>query len=173
MNETIKLTGLDAVDAMLRSLPADVVSKRGGPVKVALRKGGLLIRKAEVQNLRAVTANQTASGDKESTGLLAKSVIVSRGRMPAGVNGEKVLVRVKKKVYTTSPDGTARTGKGITNTIANAQRLEYGTSDQPAEPWIRPAFQAKAQEAILTVEKSLIPAIEKAVAKSLAAKKGR
>jgi HK97 gp10 family phage protein len=169
----IKLTGLDGVVAMLQSLPAEVVSRRGGPVLAALRKGATVIRREEVKNLRRVTSNQTASGEKESTGLLAKSITVKRGKMLAGVNGERVVISVKRRAVVTTPDGRPRTGKGITSTVANAQRLEYGTNEQPAEPWIRPAFQAKAPEAIRTVESSLLPAIDKAVQRSLNAKKGR
>jgi len=82
---TIQLTGLDGVYDMLRSLPAEVVSKRGGPVKTALRKGAVIIRKAEIANLRVVTSNQTKE-ESISTGLLAKNVIVSRGkRRPMGM----------------------------------------------------------------------------------------
>jgi HK97 gp10 family phage protein len=164
MNE-VKLHGLDEVLRMFETLPKAVTGKGG---RDALRKGARVIRKQELLNLRAVTRNQTASGDRESTGLLAKNVVVSRGRPAAGIKGEKVLVRVRKKEYTVRPDGSGRSGKAVTNTVANAQRLEYGTNEQPAEPWIRPAFQAKAAEAIRTIERELGPAIEKAAAKALA-----
>ena len=38
MKVEFKLQGVDGVLATLQSLPAEVVSKRGGPVKAALRK---------------------------------------------------------------------------------------------------------------------------------------
>jgi len=154
---TIQLTGLDGVYDMLRSLPAEVVSKRGGPVKTALRKGAVVIRKAEIANLRVVTSNQTKE-ESISTGLLAKNVIVSRGKPPTDGNGERYLVRVRRKTY-------ARvSGKAVT-TLKTAQLLEYGSSKQPAEPWIRPAFQSKAAEAIRTVETELVAAIDKIATK--------
>ena len=154
---TIQLTGLDGVYEMLRSLPAEVVSKRGGPVKTALRKGAVVIRKAEIANLRVVTSNQTQE-ESLSTGLLAKNVIVSRGKPPTDGNGERYLVRVRRKTY-------ARvSGKAVT-TLKTAQLLEYGSSKQPAEPWIRPAFQSKAAEAIRTVETELVAAIDKIATK--------
>lgn len=152
----IKLTGLDGVYDMLRSLPAEVVSKRGGPVKTALRKGAVVILKAEKANLQAVTSNQTKEESK-STGLLAKNVIVSRGKPPIGGNGERYLVRVRRKSYT-------RRGKPVT-TLKTAQLLEYGSTQQQAEPWIRPAFQSKAAEAIKTVETELVSAIDRIATK--------
>jgi hypothetical protein len=60
----IQLTGLDGVLATLQSLPAEVVSKRGGPVKAALRKGALVILKAEKANLQAVMGH-LVDGERE------------------------------------------------------------------------------------------------------------
>lgn len=169
----MKLTGLDGVLATLQSLPPEVVSKRGGPVKSALRKGALVILKAEKINLQAATSNATSSGKRESTGLLLKNLIASRGKPPIGGKGERYLVRVKRKVYTITPEGRARTKKSITSTIANAQRLEYGTSHQPAEPFIRPAFLANAQTAILTIERELVAGIDRVVKQLAAQNRGR
>ncbi len=154
----LKLTGLDGVLALLKSLPPEVVSKRGGPVRSALRKGAVVILKAEKANLTAVTANATESGKVESTGLLMKSLIVSRGKAPSGGKGERMLVRVKRKSY-------ARKGGKAVTTLASAQLLEYGSSKQPAEPWIRPAFESKAEEAIKTVERELVAGIDRIVKK--------
>jgi len=55
-------------------------------------------------------------------------------------------------------------GKAVT-TLKTAQLLEYGSSKQPAEPWIRPAFQSKAAEAIRTVETELVAAIDRIATK--------
>jgi hypothetical protein len=122
-------------------------------------QGRLRHRQAGPANLRAVTNNQTASGEKESTGLLAKSIVVTRGKAPTTGNGERYLVRVKGKTY-------ARKGKVVT-TKKTAQLLEYGSSKQPAEPWLRPAFASKATEAINTVVRELPKEIDKAAQKYL------
>lgn len=153
----VKLTGLDGVLATLKSLPAEVVSKRGGPVKAALRKGAVVILKEEKARLQVSTSNRTEDG-RHSTGLLMKSLIASRGKTPSGGNGERYLVRVKRKTY------VRKSGKPVT-TLKTAQLLEYGSSKQPAEPWIRPAFLAKAEEAIHTIETALVAGIDKIVAK--------
>lgn len=157
----IKLHGLDGVLKMLSELPKEVVSKRGGPVKAALRKGANVIAKQERANLRAATANQTKEG-RESTGFLLKNLIVSRGKPPASGNGERYLIRFRRKSY---PD---RKGKAVT-TLKTAQLLEYGSSKQPAEPFIRTAFQARAREAIETVERELVAAIDRIASKFLKA----
>lgn len=39
---------------------------------------------------------------------------------------------------------------------------EYGTANQPAQPWLRPAFDSKAEEALNTVGKALGEGVEKA-----------
>lgn len=158
MKVEVQLRGIEGVLDTLKRLPPEVVSKRGGPVLNALRAGARVIQKAEKINLQAVTSNQTASGQRESTGLLLKNIIVSRGKAPASGKGERVLVRIKRKTY-------ARVGSKPVTTIKVAQLLEYGSSQQPAEPWIRPAFQAKAAQAIEVTRKSLILGIDKIVRK--------
>lgn len=164
MKVELRLTGMDGVLATLQSLPAEVVSKRGGPVKSALRKGALGILKAEQANLRAVMGHQVDGEQRASTGLLLKNLIASRGKAPTSGKGERYLVRVKRRNY-------VRKGKIVT-TQQNAARLEYGTSKQPAEPFIRPAVQARGQEAIVTIERELLAGIDKVV-KKLAAQNAK
>jgi hypothetical protein len=169
----LNVTGIDGVLATLQSLPAEVVSKRGGPVKAALRKGALVILNEEKVRLRAAVTNATASGKRESTGLLLGSLIASRGKAPTDGKGERYLVRVKRKQYTQRPDGTARGGKAITNTLANAQRLEYGTATEPADPFIRPAFLSKAEQAIITIQTELVAGVDRVVNKLAAQNRGK
>lgn len=163
-DEVIRLTGLDGAYQMLRQLPAEVVSKRGGVVKAALRKGALVILREEALNLARVTGNLDAD-DQAGTGLLAKSLVVTRGKLPTTGQGERYIVRVKRKAY-------QRRGKPVT-TLKTAHILEYGSEKQKAEPWIRPAFNAKAREAIATVEAETVSGIERAVKKLWKQKGGR
>lgn len=161
----MRLTGFDGVYEMLRSLPAEVVSKRGGVVKTALRKGARVFLLEEKKNLQAVTSSQTKNGVLESTGLLAKNLIITRGKPPTSGNGERYLVRVKRVAYDGKKLGKKeKKGKRVT-TLKTAQLLEYGSGHQPAEPWIRPAFKAKAAEAIRVVEADTVRGIERAVKK--------
>lgn len=160
----IKLTGVDDVLKMLNALPAEVVSKRGGVVKQALRKGALVILAAERVALRSAIA---ANGEDESTGLLEKSLIVSRGKAPTDGRGERFLVRVKRVAY----DGQkirrgGKVGKRVT-TLKSAQLMEYGSGHQAAQPWIRPAFKANAAKAISVVEQETLRGIDRAAKKYL------
>jgi HK97 gp10 family phage protein len=161
---TVKLTGVDGVIETLKALPPEIVSKRGGPVKAALRAGARVILREAALNLAHATENLTADG-QESTGLLLKSLIASRGKPPAGVNGERYLVRFKRRVY-------QREGKPVT-TLQTARFLEYGTSQQPAEPFLRPAFNAKAAQAISVTTAELTKAIDRVVKKLAAQNRGK
>jgi HK97 gp10 family phage protein len=156
MKMEMHLSGLDGVLKTLKSLPPEVVSKRGGPVKLALAKGARLLRDEVKKNLRAV-----ALGD-ESTGLLEKNIIASRGKQPTGGNGERYIVRVKRRNY---PD---RTGKPVT-TLKTANILEYGSEKQVARPFIRPAAISKASQTINVVTTDLKKRLDKVV-KDLARK---
>ena len=135
-------------------------------MRAALRKGAVVIQKQEKANLQAVTVNADDPDKAASTGLLLKNVVVTRGKAPSSGKGERYLVRVKRRVY-------ARIGSKPVTTLKTAQLLEYGSSQQPAEPWIRPAFQAKAEEAIKTVESELLRSIDRIVKKLAAKNKGR
>lgn len=142
------IKGADNVLKTLQSLPPEVVSKRGGAVKLALAKGARLIRNEVKKNLQ-----RTIKTD-ESTGLLEKNIIASRGKQPYGTKGERYLVRVKRKTY---PD---RDGRPVT-TLKTANILEYGSEKQEPAPFIRPAAQAKAQEAINVIVNDLVKRVDK------------
>lgn len=154
MRMDMDLHGIDGVLRTLRSLPKEVVSKRGGPVKLALAKGARLLRDYEKANLRAVIAQH---GD-DSTGLLEESIIASRGKEPRGTRGERYLVRIKRKTY---PD---REGKPVT-TLKTAHLKEYGSVNQPATPFIRPTVKVHAVEAIHVVTRDLLRRVDNVVRK--------
>lgn len=154
--------GVDGVLKTLQSLPAEVVSKRGGPVKLALAKGARLLRDEAKKNLRASIA---INGDV-STGFLEKHVIASRGKEPTSGRGERYLVRVKRKTY---PD---RSGKPVT-TLKTAHLMEYGSEHQQAQPWLRPAYLAKRGEVVRVVTEDLKQRVDKIVAKLAAQNRGR
>jgi hypothetical protein len=158
----VKIEGVAGIIETLNSLPHEVVSKRGGPVKLALAKGARLLRDEAKKNLRA----QIALNGDESTGLLEKNVIASRGKAPVGGRGERYLVRVKRKTY------PGRTGKPVT-THKTAHLLEYGSVHQPATPWLRPTVLAKGEEVISVVTADLLRRIDLAVKKLAAQNKGR
>ena len=101
-----------------------------------------------------------------TTGLLEKSVIVSRGKAPSSGKGERYLVRIKRRTYTRA------SGEKVT-TLKTAQIKEYGSEKQVAEPFIRPAFNAKAQQAISVAQTELVKAVERIASKLARSKGGR
>ncbi|SDW94972.1 HK97-gp10 family putative phage morphogenesis protein [Lysobacter enzymogenes] len=152
MKVDTKLTGMDGVLRTLQALPAEIVSKRGGPVKLALAKGARKLRDQARQNLR----QSIAEGGARTTGMTEKSVIASRGKAINGGNGERYLVRVKKGTFTNA-DGFP------TSTLMTANLLEYGSSHQPPTPWLRPAVQQVGGQVIEVVTEDLLRRIDKTV----------
>lgn len=156
LSGTVSLKGLDGVLRTLEQLPPEVVSKAGGPVKLALKRGALVLLREAALNLARATDN-LSTDNEENTGLLLSSLVASRGKAPTGGNGERYLVRVRRLSY-------QRPGPATT-TLQTANLLEYGSEKQPAESWLRPAFAAKAATAIQTVESELIRAVDRVVIK--------
>ncbi|WP_454674843.1 hypothetical protein [Achromobacter pestifer] len=161
-----KLHGVDGLLRTLKSLPPELVSKRGGPVKLALAKGARLLRDQVKLNLQAAIA---ADGD-ETTGLLLDNVIASRGKPPFGGKGERYLVRVRRKEY---PGRKPEKRGGVATVRKSAALLEYGSSRQTARPSIRPAIQQKGAEVIAVVTSDLLQRTDRLVRKLAAQNKGR
>lgn len=156
MKMEMQLKGLDDVLATLNALPVEIVSKKGGPVKNALRRGARQLRDAAEVNLREAIAR----GGSRSTGLLEKNLIASRGKPPVGSKGERYLVRVKRKTYPgRKPE---RDGK-VATVRKSAQLLEWGSSQQQSTPWLRSAVSRKGTAVIETIRTDLLARIETTV----------
>jgi HK97 gp10 family phage protein len=149
--ETFSIEGLAEVKARLEALPRELVSKGGGPVRVGLRKGALVIRDKMRQNAQEVIDRPNVGGGDESTGLLVKSITVKRGKAHASLKGERYWVMIPKRlrypISTRSPSGISVERVG--------QMLEYGTSRVPAYPWAGPAFHATKGEAVAVVVREM------------------
>lgn len=158
--ESFRVEGLKGVLDTLKQLPPELVSKGGGPVRSALRKAALIIQKQAQANLQAIIDQPNANGlPAESTGLLMKNLIVQRIKPPGGQRGERFMVRVRKKKYEGNEEWKPRTTAQI------GSLLEYGTERRAATPWMRPAFEARKQEAVAVFERELPAAIARIVRK--------
>ena len=163
-----KLEGLDGVLDLLKSLPPEVVSKRGGPVRSSLRKGALVIQRQAQANVSAAIAQPGKTGITDSTGFTAKNVVAKRSRLTQ-IKGERYVVTVRSvphpsgRLYVRAKRKSASSQIVKTNDIAFF--LEVGTATQPATPWLRPAFESKAEEAIRTTERELLAGIDRIVKK--------
>lgn len=161
MKSGLEIKGIDGVLNLLRSLPPEVVSKRGGPVKSALAKGARFLRDKERENLQAVL-----EPGEESTGLLAENIIASRGKAPIGGKGERYLVRIKRKMY------PGRKGEQV-STLKSAQIKEYGSVKQPARSFIRRTVIEQGSQTIKVVVTDLVARLDRVVKKLAQQNKGR
>lgn len=160
MKVELQIHGIDGVLSTLEALPAEVVSKRGGPVKLALAKGARLLRDQAKDNFR----RSVAQGGADSTETTVESIVASRGKAPVGTKGERQLVRVKRRSYINA--------KGAkTTTLRAAQLMEYGSATQPARPWLRPAVQRRGSQIIDVVSEDLLKRLYQ-ITKRLAAQNG-
>jgi HK97 gp10 family phage protein len=133
--EVVRIEGLEGVVRTLLDLPAELVSKRGGPVRTALQKAAKRIQQDEQANLQRII--DTPNVDEEvaaSSGLLKQNIVVKRGRLAGGEKGELYAVKVRNKPYPNAK------GKRVT-TAQVARLLEGGTEKRPPMPFIRPAFE--------------------------------
>lgn len=138
-------------------------------MKNALRKAANVIRAQAAANLKAAIA----INGSVSTGLLEKNLVVTRGKEPRGTRGERYLVRVRRKAYDGDKLGRRqKAGKRVT-THKTASLLEYGSSHQPATPWLRPAVKQKGQQAIEVFTSDLNRRIEATVKKLAQQNKGK
>ena len=150
MRVDVDVKGLDGVLDMLQKLPKEVAGKNGGPVRKVLRKAARLIRDEAKTRFRAAVDQVGQSGITDSTGFTERQIIVRKGKF--GGKGERQVVTVR--YGQPHPGGKKFRGRVIfANDIAFI--MEAGSSTQPATPWIRPAFAAKAQAAIELVEREL------------------
>ncbi|MGH8431498.1 MAG: HK97-gp10 family putative phage morphogenesis protein [Solimonas sp.] len=157
---TQKIDGLPELLAAMRQLPREIVSKNGGPLRRALAKAARVIRD-EAQNLAPVR-----------TGLLRKEIRAIRMRRPDEVGAtEAYLVGVRrgKATYSNTRDNRRKGRAGKTyQTAGNAfywRWLEFGTARLAAMPFLRPAFEARKNEAASTLANTLKQGIAAAVRK--------
>jgi len=158
----VRLEGLDGVLDTLRKLPPELVSRRGGPVLASLRKGARVLVKQSKDNFRAAVAMPGRTGITDTTGFTEKQIVSKRRRMPGGQKGERVVVTVNPKPHPTSK-GKYRGRTIRANDIAFI--MEVGSSAQPPTPWLRPAFAAKGEQAMRTIESDLAKRVDRIVKK--------
>lgn len=160
--DTQTLHGLDDVLAKLKALPPEIVSKGGGPVRLALMKGAKVIAEEWRANVQRIIDEPNVGGvPAESSGLLKKSITVTRDSRPQRSRAnERYVVRVRKKIY---PRSSGDDDPVTTSQVARL--LEYGTEKMQAKPWAAPGYLAKRQEALDTVVRELLAGVDRAVRK--------
>lgn len=157
MAETVTITGLKELQVRLQALSDSVGGKRASkPVVHALRKAAKILQ-----------ADAIARVHKKS-GTLAANIITThpRNKQP-GLETINVTIRAKAKRY---KDSALNRRKGRSGgkykdygPLFYARFLEFGTSHQPAYPFLRPAFETHKGELPQVVADDLRDGLDKAV----------
>lgn len=149
-----KVDNLDGVIEALRKFGKEA-AKSGGPVKNALRKAALVIRDEAIQRA------------PEDSGALKKNIVAQRDSKP-GRSGAAERFRVgvkggaKQYANTTKNQRAGRVGQEYKTGGSTFywRFLEFGTEKRAPRPFLAPAFNAKAQEAIDTFAREVWKGIE-------------
>ncbi|WP_127814879.1 hypothetical protein [Bordetella bronchiseptica] len=185
MKPEIKIGGLDGVLATLKKLPPEIVSKRGGPARAALRKGAMEIVKQARVNFKAAVAEAGKSGITQSTGFTERNIVAIRKSPRNGERGERYIVsvryvahpnaqKIRRKSRRVKKNRRPRDRKSrVLQANDVAFMMEWGTSKQPATPWLRPAFQSKAKIAIDVMSADLVRRVDQIVKKLATQNRGR
>ena len=162
MANTVAIRGADQINALLKALPRAVTAnKNGGICAKAMRKGANVILK---EAKPALQRSIDVKGD-ESSGLLMKNLKARRKK--AKFKGEHFSVGVGNKRYPTNKTWTDKKGRerpvtrNGASTKLNGHRLEYGTSHQGSQPWIRPAFAKTHLLAFTVINNELLSSLDK------------
>lgn len=150
-----EIEGLGELLKTLKALPKEIVSVKGGPVRVGLRAAGRVFQRAAQANIDRIVAEQNKDGRPSvSSGTLKKAVIVSRDPNPQRSRAnERMLVRLRRKDR--APNGAS--------VHAYGGMLEFGNEQVLAKPWLRPVVAEKSSEALNAFIKSTRRSIKSAV----------
>lgn len=157
--ESVRIEGLAGVLDALKRLPAEIVSKSGGPVKNALKVGAEVLRAEAALNVRKIIDEPNKSGGDESTGLLLLSIQSKRSKPSMGQKGEAFVVSIKR-----NQRYPPKFGKKL-SAVQIGRQLEFGTEKRPPMPWLRPAFDAKKEAAIAAFTVNIKERIAAVIAK--------
>lgn len=155
----VKLEGLQGVISALKAIAPEM--KAGRVVRNAVRKGAIVIQQEEQANVRRLVAETNRGGEpSKSTGALEHAITVRRRRPPGGSFGEVFSVGVSKV--------GARVLRAIGKALGEVHDpryyqwfLEFGTEKMQAHPFIRPAFEAKKDEALATIVEQILSGLER------------
>lgn len=160
---TVRLEGLKGVMQTLRQLPPELVARRGGVIKTAIRKAALLIQEEAKNNVRRIVAEPNENGEpSRSTGALEQAISSRRIKPAGGAFGEAYIVYVAKlkKKFVES--------KGLHEHLPPSWYqwfLELGTERSRPHPFMRPAYDSKKGEALDLIVSEINAGIDKAIKK--------
>lgn len=166
-----RVEGLKELEAALKELREQFGVRTGGIIIRGMRKGMRLIRddarrrapqvphgftpttlqKGRRKNARGVRAT-TANRRSLLTSNIVEHAIPSSSRLAGG--RPTVIMRVRNRGYTRTSSGAIRFNQPGSSP-GWWWWLEFGTSRRPAQPFIRPAFEAQKAAAVEAMKQSV------------------
>lgn len=140
-NLSVKVTGLKELGQALENLGRKTKNKLGAK---AMRKGGAIIR----DQARANAPLLKVKVPHRKRGTLKKAIVASTKPQKDGSVRTIIFVRTLKNSKILEFKG--KTGKGGAynpNDPFYWRFVEFGTSKMPAQPFLRPAFSSKKEQA--------------------------
>jgi HK97 gp10 family phage protein len=134
VGDSKNLTGFKEFAAALKEMPKRVARKH---LRGSVAKGATLIR-TEARNLAPV-----------DTGEMRKDIQVKRERSPDNVASYSVFVRSGKK------SRLAGRARNVDKDSFYWRFLEFGTVKVAAQPFMRPAFEGKKEQAVDAIGEEL------------------
>ena len=175
-SQHISLDGLKEVVEALRKLPPELGSRGGGPIRGALFAATKIIRDAAREN--APRGEGTPM-----PGNLKRQIYAYRDRNPRGTTGaaERYIISVRKGRRGRRSRKHEAYGQMMARSAANVIGgdayywffVEFGTVKQPAQAFMRRAFETNKVAAVNTFTTELQRAITKVVARLRTGPRGR
>jgi HK97 gp10 family phage protein len=145
--DRFEVKGLRELGLQMRTLSADMAGK---VARQATASGASVVRKA------------VRDGVPVDTGNLRAAIVMKRLRQTNLTEEYVVAVRKgKRRDVTAAKKGEGKLGKDA----YYAHMVEFGTVKMPAQPFVRPGFEASAQPATQAIVKRLKQRIDKVKAK--------
>jgi HK97 gp10 family phage protein len=156
MGVTIKLEGIGDVDKALKALEDEFGDK--------LARSKVLIP-AVREALKPVLAQAKANAPKNS-GDLTKSLIIEARRPNSRDRRSKYVTRTDTVIAAVTTASGKKLAKMGIKSDARAIAQEFGTASHPAQPYLRPALEANAQETVSKLGQILARRIQQFRAKN-------
>lgn len=156
MSVTIKLEGIGEVDKALKALEDEFGDK--------LARSKVLIP-AVREAMKPVLQQARANAPKDS-GDLTRSLVVEARRPNSRDRRSKYITQTDTVIAAVTTASGKKLAKMGIKSDARAIAQEFGTAQHPAQPYLRPALEANAQETVSRLATILERRIQKFRAKN-------
>jgi len=159
MADAVAIKGLDEILRKMKALGGKQINNAG---RRALRRGANVVRKAAIQNAKSLD-------DPESEEKIWKNIaVVGGGKRERELGGPMMRVGVRGGAKSKKGGGSFEVGGSKDNPGGDTwywRLLEFGTSEIPARPFLRPALANNVEAATNVIASALSTELDKEIAK--------